>query len=192
VPILVLTFAMRRRLGRLHGQVVDVLMIIASSLRAGHSFLQAMDMVSKEIAEPAAGEFSRAISEIRLGRPIEDALRAMGQRIGSEDFDWAMMAVNIQRDVGGNLAEILDTVGETLRDRQTVRRQVKVLAAEGKLSARILTVLPFFIGLYIAKINPGYLNLLFSTGVGVMMLVTASVLMLLGIFIMRKMVSIDV
>jgi tight adherence protein B len=192
VPVVALNFAMRRRLGRLHGQVVDVLMIIASSLRAGHSFLQAMDMVSKEIAEPAGGEFSRAISEIRLGRPIEDALTAMGQRIGSEDFDWAMMAVNIQRDVGGNLAEVLDTVGETLRDRQTVRRQVKVLAAEGKLSARILTVLPFLIGLYIAKINPGYLNLLFSTSVGLVMLVGASVLMLLGIFIMRKMVRIDV
>jgi tight adherence protein B len=192
VPVVALNFAMRRRLGRLHGQVVDVLMIIASSLRAGHSFLQAMDMVSKEIAEPAAGEFSRAISEIRLGRPIEEALRVMAQRIGSEDFDWAMMAVNIQRDVGGNLAEVLDTVGETLRDRETVRRQVKVLAAEGKLSARILAVLPFLIGLYIAKINPGYLDLLFSTSVGLVMLVGASVLMLLGILIMRKMVRIDV
>jgi tight adherence protein B len=192
VPIVALGIAMRRRLNRLHGQVVDVLMIIASSLRAGHSFLQAIDMVSKEISEPAAGEFSRAVSEIRLGRPVQEALNSMAERMGSEDFDWAMMAVNIQREVGGNLAEVLDTVGETLRDRETVRRQVKVLAAEGKLSARILTVLPFAIGLYIAKINPGYLNLLFTTQLGLVMLIGASALMLLGIFIMRRMVRIDV
>jgi tight adherence protein B len=192
VPIAAVSFAMRRRMNRLQGQVVDVLMILASSLRAGHSFLQALDMVSKEIAEPAGGEFTRAVSEIRLGRPVDEALSALGRRMGSEDFDWAMMAVNIQREVGGNLAEILDTVGETLRDRQAVRRQVKVLAAEGKLSARILTTLPFVIGLYVAKVNPGYMNLLFETQVGKLLLVSSSTLMLFGILIMRRMVRIDV
>jgi tight adherence protein B len=192
VPMAAVSVAMRRRLNRLQGQVVDVLMILASSLRAGHSFLQALDMVAKEIAEPTAGEFTRAVSEIRLGRPIDEALAALGTRMGSEDFDWAMMAVNIQREVGGNLAEVLDTVAETLRDREGVRRQVKVLAAEGKLSARILTALPFLVGLYVAKINPGYLNLLFATRLGLLMLVSASILMAMGILLMRKMVRIDV
>jgi tight adherence protein B len=192
VPVAAVSMAVRRRLARLHSQVVDVLMILASSLRAGHSFLQALDMVSKEIAEPAASEFSRAVSEIRLGRPVDEALSALGRRMASVDFDWAMMAVNIQREVGGNIAEVLDTVAETLRDRETVRRQVKVLAAEGKLSARILTVLPFLIGLYVAQVNPGYLNLLFDTTLGRLMLVAASVLMTLGILVMRKMVRIDV
>jgi tight adherence protein B len=192
IPVMAVSVAMRRRLNRLHGQVVDILMIIASSLRAGHSFLQALDMVAKEIAEPAAGEFTRAVSEIRLGRPVDEALGALARRMGSEDFDWAMMAVNIQREVGGNLAEVLDTVAETLRDREGVRRQVRVLAAEGKLSARILTVLPFLVGLYVFKVNPGYLTLLFQTRLGLLMLVAASILMTMGILIMRKMVRIDV
>lgn len=192
VPALALGVAARRRLNRLQGQVIDVLMIIASSLRAGHSFLQALDMVSKEISEPAAGEFTRAVSEIRLGRPVEEALGALGDRMGSEDFDWAMMAVNIQREVGGNLAEVLDTVAETLRDRDTVRRQVKVLAGEGKLSARILTVLPFAIILILSRLNPGFLDPLFSTFIGRVLLAGGATLMLVGILIMRKLVRIDV
>jgi tight adherence protein B len=192
IPIAMLTVAVRRRLRGLQGQVVDVLLIIASSLRAGHSFLQALDMVSKEIAEPAAGEFSRAVSEIRLGRSVHEALAALGDRMDSDDFRWAMMAVNIQREVGGNLAEVLDTVAETLRDRETVRRQVRVLAAEGKLSARILTVLPILITLYIAKMNAGFLDPLFQTFIGRVVLGAGAVLMLVGIVIMRKMVRIDV
>ena len=192
VPIAALAMGARRRLNGLQAQVVDVLMIIASSLRAGHSFLQALDMVSKEIAEPAAGEFSRAVSEIRLGRSVDEALGALGDRMVSDDFEWAMMAVNIQREVGGNLAEVLDTVAETLRDRETVRRQVRVLASEGKLSARILTVLPFAIVLFIAKTNGGFLDPLFSTFIGRIILGFGAVLMLVGIIVMRKMVRVDV
>ena len=192
IPISALAMAARRRLNALQAQVVDVLMIIASSLRAGHSFLQALDMVSKEIAEPAAGEFSRAVSEIRLGRSVDEALSALGDRMASDDFEWAMMAVNIQREVGGNLAEVLDTVAETLRDRETVRRQVRVLASEGKLSARILTVLPFAIVLFIAKTNGGFLDPLFETFIGRVILGFGAFLMVVGILIMRKMVRVDV
>jgi tight adherence protein B len=113
----------------------DVLTIMASSLRAGHSFMQALDTVAKEIAQPAATEFQRVVAEIRLGRPAEDALEALAERVGSADFMWAVLAVNIQREVGGNLAEILDNVADTLRERATLRRQIKVLTAEGRLSA---------------------------------------------------------
>ena len=192
IPISALAMAARRRLNRLQAQVVDVLMIIASALRAGHSFLQALDMVAKEISEPAAGEFTRAVSEIRLGRSVDEALSALGDRMASEDFEWAMMAVNIQREVGGNLAEVLDTVAETLRDRETVRRQVRVLASEGKLSARILTVLPFAIILFIATTNGGFLDPLFGTFTGRVLLAVGSALMLVGIVIMRRMVRVDV
>jgi tight adherence protein B len=192
IPITALRVAVRRRLNRLQGQVIDVLMIIASSLRAGHSFLQAVDMVSKEIGEPAAGEFTRAVSEIRLGRPMEEALNALAARMESADFEWAMMAVNIQREVGGNLAEVLDTVAVTLRDREAVRRQVKVLAAEGKLSARILTGLPFLIIAYVAKVNPGFLNPLTTTFIGRVMLAGGALLMIIGIVVMRRMVRINV
>src|ERR687892_343928 len=153
IPISALAMAARRRLNALQAQVVDVLMIIASSLRAGHSFLQALDMVSKEIAEPAAGEFSRAVSEIRLGRSVDEALSALGDRMASDDFEWAMMAVNIQREVGGNLAEVLDTVAET---------------------------------------NGGFLDPLFETFIGRVILGFGAFLMVVGILIMRKMVRVDV
>jgi tight adherence protein B len=192
IPIAALRVAVRRRLGQLERQVVDVLMIIASSLRAGHSFLQALDMVAQEISEPAAGEFTRAVSEIRLGRPVDEALAALAERMASEDFDWAMMAVKIQRDVGGNLAEVLDTVAETLRDREAVRRQVKVLSAEGRLSAGILTALPFVILLYVWKVTPGFLDPLIGTLIGRVLLVGGGLLLVAGILIMRRMVRIDV
>jgi tight adherence protein B len=191
-PKFLLSLAVNRRRAKIQGQLPDILMILASSLRAGHSFFQALDMVSKEIGEPGAIEFSRVVAEIRLGRAVDEALIAMGERIGSEDFKWAVLAVNIQRDVGGNLAEVLDTVADTLREREVIRRQVKVLSAEGRLSMYILTGLPILIALYISRVNPGYLNLLFSTAPGRVMLLTGIALLGVGIFWMQKIVKIDV
>ena len=184
--------AIARRTTRLQGQLADVVNILASSLRAGHSFFQALDMVSKEIGEPAGPEFQRVVAEIRLGRPVDQALNAMAERVGSEDFKWAVLAVNVQREVGGNLAEILDTVAETVRERATLRRQMKVLSAEGRLSLKILAALPFVVALYVAKVNPSYINLLFSTRLGWLMVGTGAALMLAGILWARKIVSIHV
>ncbi len=192
IPRVFLAVAIRRRSRQLHEQLADVLMLLSSSLRAGHSFLQALDLVTKEIGDPGAQEFGRVVSEIRLGRPSEDALNDMAERVDSDDFRWAVMAVNIQREVGGNLAEVLDTVANTVRERDTVRRQIRVLSAEGRLSAGIITALPFLIALYIAKVNPGYLNTLFDSALGIAMVVGAGVLMITGVLWMRKMVRIDV
>src|SRR5207247_10935548 len=147
---------------QLRDQLPDVLTILASSLRAGHSFLQALDTVSKEIPEPAKAEFNRVVAEIRLGRSTEDSLEALADRVGSEDFKWAVLAVNIQREVGGNLAEILDNVSDTLRERAIMRRQVRVLTAEGRLSAYVLGAMPFGIGLYMFAVNREYISLLFT------------------------------
>src|SRR5206468_7544146 len=166
LPPFLLGRTLKSRIDALHRQLPDVLMILASSMRAGHSFLQALDTVSKEVGEPGAKEFSRVIAEIRLGRPVDEALNAMADRVGSNDFKWAVLAVNSQRDVGGNRAEVLDTLAETVRERDTIRRQIDVLSAEGRLSINILIGLPFLIALWIAKVNPGYLNLLFSTTIG--------------------------
>jgi tight adherence protein B len=116
----------------------------------------------------------------------------MTERVGSEDFKWAVLAVNLQNDVGGNLAEILDTVAKTVREREVLRRQVKVLSAEGRLSVKILIALPILIGMYVFKVNPEYLNLLFSTRVGLVLLVTGVALMIVGVFWARKIVNIDV
>jgi tight adherence protein B len=191
-PTLALKVALNRRADRMREQLPDVLTIMASSLRAGHSFLQALDTVAREIPAPANVEFQRLVAEIRLGRPAEDALEALADRVGSSDFRWAVLAVNIQREVGGNLAEILDNVADTLRERATMRRQIKVLTAEGRLSAWVLAILPFAIGIYMFAVNPRYISLLFTTQIGLFMLGVAGVLMVLGILWMRKIVDIDV
>lgn len=191
-PTVALRVSLDRRADKLREQLPDVLTIMASSLRAGHSFLQSLDTVSKEIAQPAREEFARVVAEIRLGRPAEDALEALAERVGSPDFKWAVLAVNIQREVGGNLAEILDTVSDTLRERAIMRRQIRVLTAEGRLSAWVLALLPFGIALYMFSVNPDYIGLLFTTRMGLFMLGAAGILMGLGILWMRKIVNIDV
>ena len=192
IPLVVLNFKVRRRSKRLHVQLPDVLSILASSLRAGHSFLQSLDLVAQEIGEPSSEEYRRLLAELRLGRELNDALDAMALRIGSEDFKWAIVAVKIQREVGGNLAEILDTVAATLREREAVRGQVKALSAEGRLSMYLLCGLPFGVACYLLLVNPEYLSLLWTTRMGIVMLAVGGSLMALGILWMRKVVSIDV
>jgi tight adherence protein B len=192
IPWVFLGTKLSRRVNTLHSQLPDVMMILASSMRAGQSFLQALDTVAKEIGEPTAHEFSRVVAEIRLGRPVAEAMDALAERVGTAEFKWAIMAVNVQREVGGNLAEILDTVAETVRERDTVRRQVKVLSAEGRLSVKILVALPFLMTLYVAKVNPGYIKLLWTTRPGLLMVGVASALMVIGIYWARKVVKIDV
>ncbi|HWL65304.1 MAG TPA: type II secretion system F family protein [Actinomycetota bacterium] len=191
-PFLWLSLSARGRTSRIKGQLPDVLMILASSLRAGHSFLQALDAVAREIGAPSDHEFNRAVAEIRLGRPMGESLNDLADRIGSDDFKWAVLAIGIQKEVGGNLAEVLDTVAATLRERDDVRRQVQTLSAEGRLSAYILTALPFALGLYLQMINPEAVGLLFSTSLGRIMVGGGTTLLLLGTLWMRKMVKIDV
>jgi tight adherence protein B len=192
VPTVLLRTALSRRADKMREQLPDVLTIMASSLRAGHSFLQALDTTAREIQAPANVEFQRLVAEIRLGRPAEDALEALADRVGSPDFRWAVLAVNIQREVGGNLAEILDNVSDTLRERAMMRRQVRVLTAEGRLSAWVLAILPFAIALYMFAVNPKYISLLFTKQIGLVMLGVGGILMVLGILWMRKIVNIDV
>jgi tight adherence protein B len=191
-PVVWLSFVIKRRSNKMHGQLPDILMILAGSLRAGHSFLEALDMVAQEIGDPGAEEFGRVVAEIRLGRSLPDAMDSLAERIGSEDFKWALLAVNIQREVGGNLAEVLDTVADTMRDRDGIRRQIQVLTAEGRLSVAILAGLPVGVALYLAWVNPDYLALLFNNGLGLLMTAVATCLLGLGIFWMRKVVKIDV
>jgi tight adherence protein B len=191
-PTMALRMAMKRREEKMREQLPDVLTIMASSLRAGHSFMQALDTTAREISQPAASEFQRVVAEIRLGRPVDDALEALAERVGSGDFKWAVLAVNIQREVGGNLAEILDNVADTLRERAIMRRQIRVLTSEGRLSAWVLALLPMAIATYMFIVNPEYIGLLVTTKLGVIMLVTALCLLAVGIVWMRKIVDIDV
>jgi len=192
IPWVWMVRSLSKRQQKMMDQLADTLSILASSLRAGYSFLQALDTVSKEIGEPSASEFSRVVAEIRLGRPIDESLMAMAERVGSRDLKWAVIAVNIQRQVGGNLAEVLDIVASTVRERGYVHRQIRVLSAEGRLSMYILAALPFLIGIYEAIVNPAYLRLLFTTSVGILLLIVGGALMAVGLFWMTRIVKIDV
>jgi tight adherence protein B len=192
IPYAWLLRARSQRQKKMAEQLADVLSILASSLRAGHSFLQALDQVANEIKDPSAAEFHRVVSEIRLGRSVDDAMLEMADRIGSEDMRWAVMAVNIQRQVGGNLAEVLDIVANTVRERAYIHRQVRVLSAEGRISIGILAALPFGIFFYLMLVNPDYVGILFTHPIGRILLLAGLALMAAGIYVMTRIVKIDV
>jgi tight adherence protein B len=192
IPYFWLLRSQKKRRNALLEQLADTMAILASSLRAGYSFLQALDTVSKEIGEPSAGEFQRVVAEIRLGRPVDDALIAMAERVDSDDLKWAVIAINVQRQVGGNLAEVLDIVAATVRERAYIRRQVAVLSAEGKISVAILAAIPFGLFLYISIVNPGYIEPLFTTKPGLILLIGGGLFMGVGIYIMTRIIKIDV
>ena len=192
VPYLYLSFRASRRGNAFLSQLPDTLQLLAGSLQAGYSLPQAVDAVVREGAQPIAGEFSRAIVESRLGVPIEDALEGIAHRMASRDFEWVVMAIRIQREVGGNLAEILTTVAATMRDRERVRRQVKVLSAEGRLSAWILGGLPPGFAMYLVLVRPTYIKPLFTDPIGLLMLAVAGLLFVVGVFWLRKVVKVEV
>lgn len=190
-PLVVLSSASAKRLSALQSQLADTMMVIASSLRAGHSFLQSLDTATQEIGEPGATEFGRTMSEIRFGRDVDEALDALVERIGSKDLEWTVTAIKIQRKIGGNLAEVLEGVAKTIRERETLRRQVKVLSAEGRISSIVLTVLPILLAVYLAFVNPDYLRVLTNTRTGNIMLGSAVGLMVIGYLWMQKIVRLD-
>ena len=192
LPWIYLKFRHSRRLNKFNAQLAETLGLMAGGLQAGLSLPQAIDSVVREGAEPMAGELRRALVEQRLGVDITDALEGVGQRMDSEDFEWIVMAIRIQREVGGNLAEILHTVSETLREREFLRRQVKALSAEGRLSGYILTGLPPLIGLYMMMVNPDYIALLYTTLPGFVLLAIAGFLLGLGSFAMSKLAKVEV
>ena len=167
-------------------QLVDVLQLMAGSIRSGFGLMAAMDTVANEIPAPAGEEFRRVGVEVQLGRDVDDALMAMTARVDSEDFKWVVEAIEIHREVGGDLAEILDSVMRTVRDRIRIRRQIKTLSAEGRMSGMILALLPIVLALLITLITPDYLSVLFTTGVGRLLIIVELVLMVIGVFWIRS------
>jgi len=191
-PWLYLGIKQSRRLKAFNSQLAGTLQLLAGSLQAGLSIAQGMDTIVREGAEPVAGEFRRALVETRLGVQIEDALESMAERMMSDDFKWTVMAIRIQRDVGGNLAELLLTVAATLREREYLRRQVKSLSAEGRFSAYILLAMPPLLLLYEATTNPTYFAPLIHTPLGWVLLGAMGGLMSLGAFMMKRLVKLEV
>jgi tight adherence protein B len=187
---LVLGFRRGRRQAAFADQLDDSLQLMASSLRAGHSLLRAVDAVSTEAASPTADEFARIVNETRVGRDLGDALDEVADRMASDDFRWVAQAIAVHREVGGNLAEVLDTVGHTIRERNAIRRQVKALSAEGKLSAVVLMALPFGIVAFLAVSNPGYLAGFTEGLAGYAMIAAVVVLLTAGGLWLKKTVAI--
>ncbi|HVL32926.1 MAG TPA: type II secretion system F family protein, partial [Actinomycetota bacterium] len=192
IPAVLVTRRIAARQAAFLEQLPDTLQLLAGSLQAGYGFLQAIDTLVKESPAPTSAEFGRVLTETRLGMTVDDALNSMADRLQSEDFRWVVLAVNIQRQVGGNLAVLLHTVADTLRERERVRRQIKVLSAEGKLSAWILGALPFGIAGYIMMVNPEFLEVMTSESIGKMMIGGSLGLLGLGILWMRKIIRIEV
>jgi len=191
-PVIALRFLANRRAKRFESVLPDVMMLVATSLSSGFSLLQALDSVARDAAEPAAKEFSRALAESRIGADISDALEHVAVRMDSDNMRWAVMAIRIQREVGGNLADTLRTTATTLREREMLKRHVRGLSAEGRLSAYILIALPLGVLLFSMWSNYDYVSLLWTTLPGIVMSVMGILAMLFGIWWMRKTVTIEV
>jgi tight adherence protein B len=192
LPWVYLSIRKSRRLKAFNGQLAETLQLIAGSLSAGLSLSQSLDTVVREGNDPIASEFRRALIEARLGVQVEDSLENIAKRMESADFEWVVMAIRIQREVGGNLSELLLKVADTMRERDYLRRQVKTLSAEGRLSAWILGALPVGMFIYMMVANRDYVSVLYTTFLGWIMLAVAAVLMAVGSFWMSRVVKVDV
>lgn len=185
-------FTGNREMKKFENQLPDTLTLLSTSLRAGYSLLQAVEAVAGEAPNPTAREFGRAISEARLGRTVGDAMRGIVDRTQSKDFEWAVMAIEIQREVGGNLAEVLQTVGDTMRARNRLKGEIKALTAEGRISAYVLGALPFVMALFLWTTNPDYLQPLIDETFGRIAIGVGVLLMLGGGLWLKKIVDIEV
>jgi len=192
IAVLMVNWTASKQRKKFERQLPDTLNLIATSLRAGYSLLQAVEAVGQEAPEPTRREFGRAMTEIRLGKTVNDALQDIAIRMESQDFDWAVLAIAIQREVGGNLAEVLQTTAETMMHRNRLRREMKALTAEGRISAFVLGGLPFFLFAIIWLVNPDYIQPLIESTKGLVMLGGSFLLILFGIFWLSKIVNIDV
>ena len=189
LPVMVLRFRARRRSTAFEAQLPELLGVWASALRAGRSFAQALDTLVEEAGEPAHGEFRRAQNQVRLGVPIEQALDDMSKRLTSESFELVVLTTDVQRRIGGNLAEIFDQVADTVRKRQQFSARVRALVAMGVMSARVLLGMPFVLAAILTAINPGYMSPLYETGVGRVLIIVALVMMSAGALVLRRMVK---
>lgn len=192
LPYFALRMAKAKRLTKFNGQIGDALIVMANSLRSGFSFLQAMDMVRKELPNPIAKEFGASLQEMNWGTPTEEALFNMASRINSEDLELVVTAVLIQRQVGGNLAEVLDNIANTIRERVRIKGEIKTLTAQGRLSGLIIGLLPVFLAVVLYFLNPEYMKLLSTNKTGLMLVSFAVLSQLLGLSIIRKIVQIPV
>ena len=188
--LLFLNIYISRRQQAFTNQLGDMLQMVSNAMRAGFSFLQAFELIAREMDAPIGREVQKVVSEINVGATVDTALENMQKRVQSADFELVVTAVLIQRQVGGNLAQILDTIGATIEERVKVKREVKALTAQGRASGYLLSGLPFALGLILYTINPDYLKPLWTESYGRMAIMLALVLQVIGFMVIRKIVDI--
>lgn len=192
LPPLYLRYRRRKRMQAFANQLEDVLMLLVGSLRAGYSFLHALNVVVSEIPPPASDEFRRVVREVGLGLSLQEALENLVRRIESDDLDMIVTAISIQQEVGGDLAVILDTISETIRERVRIQGEIRVLTSRQRQTGYVLAGLPVFLGAIIYIINPEYILPLFERGPILVIPATAVFLEFIGFLIIRKIVDIEV
>jgi len=190
-PIIILKGKIRQRIKEISNQLGDTIILIANSLRAGYSFLQAIETVAEEMPDPIRKEFRILLKEMNLGISTEQALLNLVNRVPSRDLDLVVTAVLIQRQIGGNLSEILDNISTTIRQRVKLKGEIKTLTAQGRMSGWIIALLPVALGMILYAMNKEYIQLLFTNSLGQMMLLLAVVMELIGVIIIRGIVNIE-
>jgi tight adherence protein B len=192
IPLATVNFIANRRRKKFLSLLPDTLQLLSGTLRAGYSLMQGIEAISQEVGDPMGQELRRVVTEARLGRPLEEALEGVAERMDSPDFAWTVMAIRIQREVGGNLSELLLTVADTMTQRERLRRDVAALTAEGRISAIVLACLPFGLGVLMYLLNPAYMSKLFTDTLGNIMLGLALLGMLVGFLWMRSIINIEI
>lgn len=195
VPIflwMIILILIGRRRDAFTEQLSDCLTTVANALRAGYSFQQAVDVVAKEMEPPISEEFAKVSSDVSMGINLDDALEQMARRVESSDFDLVVTAVLIQREVGGNLAQVLDSISDTIIERIRMKREIKALTAQGRMSAVVLLILPFAVGVFMYFANHDQFMILFDEPLGQMALGVSFVMEIVGVLVIRKIVDIDV
>ena len=192
LPRVWLKSAQKKKRRQFDNQLADALLILANSLRAGFSLLQAMEMVSQEMPNPISGEFHLALREMTYGTDTETALIHLSERVGSDVLDLLVTAMLIQRQAGGNLAEVLLNIHATIQDRLRIQQEIKTLTAQGRMSGYIIAALPFGIAAVLSVLNPSYLSVLFSNPIGWALLAGGLTSQFIGFLIIRKIIAIEV
>ena len=194
IPPFYINSQQKRRLTRFNDQLADMLNLMVNGLRAGYSTMQAMEAVSKELPAPISEEFRRVVQEMQLGVPMETAMENLLRRIPSEDLDFVVTAVNVQREVGGNLSEILDTISYTIRERVRIKGEIRVMTSQVRTSGSILSIVPFLLAIFLWFLNPSYMNSFFAKGLGcgIGALVCAGLLIVAGYLVMMRIAAIEV
>ncbi|MGD0381423.1 MAG: type II secretion system F family protein [Acidimicrobiales bacterium] len=192
IPWLVIISAAKRRTATFTAQLPEMLQLLGTTLRSGYSILQGLTTVSLQLSDPIGKEMRHVVAEARLGRPLVEAMQEVAQKVRSDDFEWVVTAIGIQREVGGNLAELLDIVADTMLARSRIRGEAKTLTAEGRIGAAVISIMPIAIGLFVYAVNPSYIEPLFHQAFGEILFYGSIALGVIGIFWTRKLVDIEV